>query len=181
MLMKKLPYIILTSLIVVIAIGNFGLFQLFLGQYRSSIQFEIKNNIHKTTDVIYINPSELYSDNSHIKWEDGNNEIVYDGNLYDIVSITSEKGKVRINAISDKKETDYKLLYAQEQDQTNQASNSPIKLLKQFLSLKFTEIEVSSLSVDSYYTDVTLSVSNADYLSFHDGYYLMETPPPNSI
>ena len=175
--MKKLSAIILTTLIVVISVGNFGLFSLFLKQYKANLQAHIRNNTSQIVDVIHINPSELYANNKTITWEDGNKEIVYKGVLYDIVSIETIKGKVSIKAISDSKEQDYKTVYASMQEKNNTTSNSPLNLLKQFLSLNFIETKTINTHIIHYNEDVT----NFDYYScpLHKGYLTMETPPPN--
>lgn len=160
-----------------ISIGNFGLFSLFLNQYKTNLQSQIQNNTSNVIDIIHINPSELYANNKNITWEDGNKEIIYKGILYDIVSIEVIKGKVSIKAISDNKEQDYKMAYANTQEKNNTSSNAPLNLLKQFLSLNFIETKsVSTLLI----ADVTITYSfNSFNCIIHEGYQTLETPPPN--
>ena len=75
--MKKKSIILITALVVVISIGNFGLFSLFLNQYKTTLQAQIQNNTSSVIDIIHINPSELYANNTNISWEDDNKEIIY--------------------------------------------------------------------------------------------------------
>ncbi len=179
--MKKLGFIFISVFTIVLSIGNFGIFSLFLNQYKSEVQANIINKTSVVTDVIYINPYQFYSDSKNITWEDNNKEIVYNGELYDIISIESENGKVKINAISDKKETEYKMAYAQKEDLNNQTSNSPIKLLKHFFALKCVcanKMDIlnleSKINLVSEYTDSRCFILN-------NGYKSLEVPPPNSF
>ena len=175
--MKKKSIILITALVVVISIGNFGLFSLFLNQYKTTLQAQIQNNTSSVIDIIHINPSELYANNTNISWEDDNKEIIYKGILYDIVSIEVIKGKVSIKAISDSKEQDYKMAYANTQEKNNTSSNSPLNLLKQFLSLNFIETKfVTTVPIND---NILNSVYHSYHYMIHKGYQTLETPPPN--
>ena len=175
---KKNSIILITTLVVLISVGNFGLFSLILNQYKTNLQSQIQNNASSVIDIIHINPSELYTNNKNISWEDGNKEIVYKGALYDIVSIECVKGKVSIKAISDTKEQDYKMVYANTQEKNNTSSNSPLNLLKQFLSLNFIETAPSAVFVS--YDDSNLKTNYKHYsCSLVKGHCSLETPPPN--
>ena len=176
--MKKLSTILLTAVVVVISIGNFGLFSLFLNQYKINLQAQIHNNTSKVVDIIHINPSELYINNNTITWEDNNQEILYKGILYDIVSIEIIKGKVCIKAISDNKEQDYKMAYANMQEKNNHSSNSPLNLLKQFLSLNFIVTTPSDISITDNTIDLKINY-NQYSCSVVQGHCSLETPPPN--
>ena len=178
---KKLGFIFISLLTIVLSIGNFGIFSLFLNQYKSNVQANINNKTSVVTDVIYINPYQLYSDSKNITWEDNNKEIVYNGELYDIISIESENGKVKISAISDKKETEYKIAYAQKEDVNNQSSNSPLKLLKQFFCLKC--ISINKIDILKLESKINLFSEHTDSRCFilNNGYKSLEVPPPNSF
>jgi Tfp pilus assembly protein PilV len=176
-IMKRNSIILITALVVLISVGNFGLFSLFLNQYKTNLQSQIQHNTSSVIDIIHINPSELYANNKNISWEDGNKEIIYKGTLYDIVSIECVKGKVSIKAVSDSKEQDYKMVYANTQEKNNTSSNSPLNLLKQFLSLNFIETKaVTTVPINSSLLTSTYHPYN--YI-IHKGYQTLETPPPN--
>ncbi len=176
--MKKNSIILILALVVLISVGNFGLFSLFLNQYKTNLQSQIQNNSSSVIDIIRINPSELYANNKNISWEDDNKEIIYKGILYDVLSIECVKGKVSIKAISDSKEQDYKMAYANTQEKNNTSSNSPLNLLKQFLSLNFTETKLSTSFLTADVTTTTFSFKSYNYL-IHKGYKTLDTPPPN--
>lgn len=139
----------------------------------------IDNKTSSVTDVIYINPCQLYTDSKNITWEDDNKEIVFNGELFDIVSIENENGKVKINAISDKKESEYKMSYAQNEDLKSSATNSPLKLLKQLINLKFTQTTIHFNSFSE--TQQLLFKNNTSSISFliNSGYKTLVVPPPN--
>ena len=112
---------------------------------------------------------------------DNNHEIVYNGELYDIVSIVNENGKVKISAISDKKEADYKMAFAQKEDLNNQTSNSPLKLLKQFFCLKFVQMNQLDFDSNKVTLDLNQDMINSINFTLHKGYNSMEVPPPNNF
>jgi hypothetical protein len=179
-LVKKIIFILISFLTLVISIGSFGIFKLFLNQYKSEVRSSINTNKNLFTDIIYINPHQLFTDSKTITWEDNNHEIVYNGELYDIVSIGNENGKVRINAISDKKETEYKMLYAQKEELNNQKSNSPIKILKQFFNLKFVQINHLDLKNIEKSNDSNHYLINSNSFALNSGYKTLDVPPPIS-
>lgn len=181
MLVKKLTFIFISFLTLVISIGSFGIFKLFLNQYKSELRSNIDTNNNLFTDVIYINPHQLFTDSKTITWEDNNHEIVYNGELYDIVSIVNENGKVKISAISDKKEADYKMAFAQKEDLNNQTSNSPLKLLKQFFCLKFVQMNQLDFDSNKVTLDLNQDMINSINFTLHKGYNSMEVPPPNNF
>ena len=97
--MKKKSIILITALVVVISIGNFGLFSLFLNQYKTTLQAQIQNNTSSVIDIIHINPSELYANNTNISWEDDNKEIISNDFMINKVIVSVSKYKQSYNVV----------------------------------------------------------------------------------
>lgn len=175
--MKKIYFIFITLVTLSLSIGSYGIFLLFLNQYHVSIKKDIEQNKVNVTDTIYINPSELYNDSKLLQWEDDNNEVYYKGNLFDIVKINHQNTKIQILVISDKKEMDFKMSFAQQQE-INKNSNSPLKLLKQFLNLKFVTVsEFECIENKSHFSDDDNCFQSPANNPLK-GYYRLDYTPP---
>jgi hypothetical protein len=152
-----------------------------LHSYQNAYQSYAKQTHSLTTSTkILINPSQLYSDSETISWEDGNNEINMEGILYDIISISSEKGKVVLTVLSDYQETEMKKEFASSYDvNSSKSSSTPIKLLKQFLSLKF--LNDNDLSLNKFISVGFQRFYNKYKFSLTNVFLSLETPPPTKI
>ena len=119
--------------------SSFFIFSGYLTSYKKAFHSFIKKEQgHLSTTQISINPSQLFVNSSTITWEDDNKEIKIKGKMYDIVSVNSRRGKVILTVLSDTQEDILKKEFASTYDlQSNNTSSNPIKLLKQFLALKF--------------------------------------------
>ncbi len=146
--MKKFIVIVTLILITVFSTASFFIYFGYLSSYQSAYQSFIKNNkLNLVTEIVSINPSQLYINSKQIIWEDDNKEIFIDGVLYDIILMASNKDKVELTILSDTKEQDIKKQFASSYDVTStKSANNPLKLLKQFLSLKFLNTTAEFLS-----------------------------------
>lgn len=175
--LKKLSFIFITLVSLSITLGSYGIFKLFIKQYHSSVRKKIENKEFVITDTIYINPCQLYINSNTVQWVDKNKEIIYNGDLYDIVSIKNENGKVKLYVISDKQEMEYKYCFAHQED-TNNNKNSPIKLLKQFFVLKFVSTtELQFLFKKNIKTTLELP-TELSFFDIHKGYQIPQFHPP---
>lgn len=167
-------------LIIVFSICNFGIFSLFLDQYKSKVQTNINNETTVITDVIYMCPYQLFSDSKNISWEDDNQEIRINGVLYDIASITTKDGVSELSLVIDEEETEIKkqfaLIYDDDNDEFSKNSNNPIKLLKQFLALKF--IYINNQSLECLYKNRIKSSIIETTFEICSVVLNNETPPP---
>lgn len=151
----------------------------FLSSYKKEFRAYLsvnKENLH--TSEISINPNELYKNSKHIIWEDDNKEIVYNGVLYDVVSVQNNKKNVILTVFSDTQEENIKKQFAANyDDESNKTTNKPMKLLKQFLTLKYLS-QTSDFINTPATTDII--INNKDYPFYlSEGFLTQETPPPN--
>ena len=118
-------------LILFLGLGNFFIFSNYLASYQNTYQSYIKSNYsHLPTTKISLNPCQLYINSKDIIWEDDAKEVIVNGVLYDIVSITYINGKAILTVLSDKQEQEIKKQFASTYDtQSAKSSNhNPIKL-----------------------------------------------------
>ena len=96
MRLKKIAVIFTFVFISILSTGSFFVFSGFISQYQTDYQAYIQKEKSKiNTSEILINPSQLYINSAKVSWEDDNKELVVDGVLYDVVSITvNRKGKL---------------------------------------------------------------------------------------
>jgi hypothetical protein len=174
---KKITVILVFALVSVFSAGSFFIYKSFLSSYKSDMRTYIKT--HKknlTTSVISILPSELYVNTKTITWEDNNKEIIYEGNLYDVISISSENQKMLITITSDQAEEDIQKQFAAAYDFNTQSSGNPLKLLKQFLGLKFLSDTFFDFNpFDSLFSSQNYSIYAAHFKAV---FLSIETPPP---
>lgn len=159
--------------------SSFFIFSGYLTSYKKVFHSFIKKaEGHLPTIQISINPSQLFVNTSLIKWEDDNQEIKIEGEMYDIVSMHSEHGKVIITLLSDIQEDVLKKEFASNYDvQSNKTSNSPIKLLKQFFALKF--IQNNDKPVNGLLCNVVKSSIIETTFELCSVVLNNETPPPS--
>jgi hypothetical protein len=176
---KKLISIFLIVFIVVFSLGGFLIYSAYLSSYKSSYKTFIKkeqSNLY--LNKLSINPSELYVNSKTIIWEDGNKEIIKDGNLYDIISVDFENGKVTLTVISDNKELELKKQFTHFfKEDYSQPSNNLAKLLKQFFCLKF--LSTIAVAVNSKLFNSTISYTPYFLLKIKSVFLILEVPPPN--
>ncbi len=149
----------------------------YLNSYKKEFKSYIFQNKQKTaTTVLYINPSELYTNSSCIIWEDENKEIVYKGILYDILQIKNAGKKVAITVVSDKQEM---MLKKQFNEPVDSESNKSTKLLKNFFAFKYVinqseiNFKVNGLNLSVFYT--------LDLFQLFPVYFSRDTPPPDHL
>lgn len=146
--------------------------------YKREVRNYIKQNTnHNNTSIILINPSELYINTKNITWEDENKELVYNGILYDIVNIKNQNGKVLIAAISDMRELEIKREFAENFSGKSEGhSHHSLKLLKQFLALKYLSSD-ESLELQNNLMAVHYQINGG--FKPESGFVAIETLPPN--
>ena len=178
--MKKIPVFILFSLTIVLTTGGYFFHRVHLISYKKEFKLFIQQNKNtiETTQLI-IEPSELFINTSKITWVDDNKEIYYKGKLYDIVTITRKKDSVVIDALSDSKEQKLKeeFAYSYNNDAVGKANNKPIKLLKQFLTLKYLGTDLVEFQFLQSSNTLCFCINYNACIS--KVFLNKETPPPN--
>ncbi len=158
--------------------GSFFIYKAGLSIHRSEIKSYIKANQNKLDlTIIDINPSELYANSKTLKWEDENKEVIYNGELFDVVSISSEKGHVILKLLSDEQEKQIKDEYASVFSSSSNSSNHPLKLLKQFLALKF--LSNTSVSIDLSPALISVNILDPLTCNLSSAFIGCEVPPPD--
>jgi hypothetical protein len=180
--LKKSSIIFTLILIAFFSLGNFFIFSCYLSSYQNAYQSYVKDGQEYISSTkILINPSQLYVNCKTISWEDDNKEVVVNGILYDIVSITSYKGKTILTVLSDQQEQEIKKQFASTYDtqSTKSSNNNPIKLLKEFLALKFLN---DTKECADLFLNQNASLAYAEYsFSIKQVFLSQETLPPNLL
>lgn len=177
--MKKATIIFTFILITIFSIGSFFVYTCYLSSYQNAYQAYAKSKKNNLlTSQILINPAQLYTNSKTISWEDDNKEVVINGVLYDVVSVKLQKGEVVLTVLSDKQEQEIKNQFASTYDvSSSKSSNSPIKLLKQFLAFKFVN---NTATLGDFILNTNEINSNTKYTFCITSVFLsQETPPPN--
>jgi hypothetical protein len=172
--------IIFTLIIIsVFSAGSFFIYSGYLASYKANYKaFINKKNVLATK--ISINPSQLYTNSNTLVWEDDNKEVVFNGVLYDVVSISSNKGKVVLTVLSDLEELEIKKNFASTFDvHSDQSTSNPIKLLKQFFALKYLNDMNASFELCSP-KDIQLSYTEYSF-SIQAVFLSKETLPPSLL
>jgi hypothetical protein len=176
--LKKLTIIITLFLITVLTTGSYVVSKLYLNSYKKDFKaFVFKNKQVITLTKIEISKNQLYKNSKNLVWEDENKEVVFNGNLYDIVDIQLVNKKVILTVVSDKQEMNLKKQFASiytENDFKN--TNQSSKLLKQILSLKCVcNNDVFEFINGTY----VISFFQSNRFVIQTGVQCVETPPPN--
>lgn len=178
--LKNVVIIFIFFIISLFSCGSYLLYKTYLCSYKSNFRTYInanKKNVNHS--IICITPSELYVNSNRIIWEDENKEVIYDGVLYDIVNMKYEGGKVILTAVSDEQEQEIKKQFAENfEENSNSKTNSSLKLLKQFLALKYTSnddlLKINSHQIlNEYQTDPVFKLEPV--------FISTETLPPNQF
>lgn len=136
--MKKITVICSFILITVFSTGASLMHLYYLKSYKKEFKLFLKQNKERNNQsIIYINPSELYTNSAKITWEDENKEVLYKGVLYDIIEIKNAGIKVALIAVSDDQEMFLKKEFAELFDlNSHDKTRNSGHLLKNFFSLK---------------------------------------------
>ena len=175
--MKKITIIITLFLVTVLSTGSYVMSKLYLKSYKKDFKayvFINKKIISHTK--IEIKKNQLYKNSRNLVWEDENKEIVYYGNLYDIVEIETIEDKVFLTVVSDKEEMELKKQFASIYNENDlKKSSPPAKLLKQLLSLKCVcNNDNFEFKNDTY----VIPFFQIKIFVTQKGYLFVETPPP---
>ena len=119
--------------------GSYFLHKVYLGNYKKEFKAHLLKQAESPCCLyISINPCELYVNTSLLSWEDDNNELIYKGKLYDILSVKNCGTQVSLMLIPDENEEVLKREFAElYNDQVCHSKKDPFSLLKNFFALKF--------------------------------------------
>ncbi len=175
--MKKITIIITLFLITVLSTGSYVMSKLYLKSYKKDFKdyvFQNKKTISYTK--IEIKKNQLYKNSKDLVWEDENKEIVYFGNLFDIVSIEINCDNIVLTIVSDKEEMELKKQFASIYNENDfKKSSQPAKLLKQLLSLKCVcNNDNFEFKNDTY----VIPFCQIKIFVTQKGYLFVEMPPP---
>lgn len=176
--MKKAGVIVIGLFLAVFITGHFFIFKIAQSGHQDQFRSFILKNLDQT-EKIEISPFELFSNSKNIKWLDNNKEIVFNGLIYDIVSIKNTGKTVSLFVVND---NDEKALIDKYTELAGSIFNNTIPgkqdLIKDFLSLKFfqdTPLAITALNIFQTNT-------YAEYISDIITVFLsQETPPPNIL
>ncbi len=175
--MKKKPFIFIIIFFLVISVCNYGLFNLFLNNYKIDFRVHIEDKTEKITDKIQLKTSQLYINFNKIKWEDSNQEVRINGVLYDIASIKTKDSISELFLVIDEEEDEVKKKFALiYDDSVSEKSNSPIQIIKGFLKFNYLNPYCNFNFLFKKLTEKTKD--NSSYCSL-SAYLTVETPPPN--
>jgi len=176
--LNKASIIFSFILVSLFSTGSFFIHHCYLLSYKKEFKSYLqKNKNQQAFTIINITPSELYTNSKKITWEDGNKEVLYNGTLYDIVSLKTKGTFIELSVVSDIQEMNLKKQFSLLFNLNSQSkTKEPFSLLKSFLALK-------CLVNSSFYSfKNTESKSHLIHtpvaLKLHAGYHLQETPPP---
>ena len=165
-------------LVTVLSTGSYVMSKLYLKSYKKDFKaYVFKNKKIISHTKIEIKKNQLYKNSRNLVWEDENKEIVYYGNLYDIVEIETIEDKVFLTVVSDKEEMELKKQFASIYNENDfKKSSQPAKLLKQLLSLKCVcNNDNFEFKNDTY----VIPFCQIKIFVIQKGYFFIETPPPN--
>ncbi len=130
--MKRLLPILFLALFLVYSLGQLTMF--YTLQQTQKTNFKQYALLHHSKELkrISFTPSQLYINQTTIKWLDNNKEIEVNGKRHDIIAQSSQNGITTFFILEDSKENN---LISEFQQQ--QKDNSQLKWLKAFSSLTF--------------------------------------------
>jgi hypothetical protein len=86
--LKKITIILTLLIVIVLITGVFLMSKLYLNSYKKEFKtYVLKNKKSIAFKTLQINFNQLFKNSDHLIWEDDNKEIIYNGELYDIISI----------------------------------------------------------------------------------------------
>lgn len=180
LLLRNIIFIVILSLTVVLTTGGYFIHKSHLKAYKKEFKSFIKKNWSNipTTKLIIID-AELYVNTKHLVWLDENKEVYYQGKLYDIVSLVKEKDNNMLYLLSDENEQKLKDDFASiyDNDSIGKTDQKPMKLLKQFLALKYIA-PISTILNVQYLNNIVQPFTEGTFEQY-DVFLSQETPPPN--
>jgi hypothetical protein len=176
--LKKATIIFSFILITVFSVGSYFLHQLYLKSYKKEFKAYISKYKQRSAfSTITINPSELYINSANIIWEDEYKEVIYNGVLYDVVSVKGKGLTIVLTVVSDHQEMELKKEFASLFDvSSNQKTKGPFDLLKNFMALKYL-----AANSDFCFNNCVFSLDNlASFKSIqiNSPVINLDTPPP---
>lgn len=174
--MRKVTYILALTLIITFLTGHYFVYKSVLKSHKKEFKAYIRSHFAKI-EQLEISPSELYTNNRELIWLDENKEVCFKGVMYDIVSIKNAGTKVVLQVVKDKDEKELMKTYADQFNdiyETGKTGKRNTSLLKDFLSFKFYQKELSKISLFTEFFSYCIS----DSISTESVYLSVITPPP---
>lgn len=175
--LKRASYIIISTLLVLFFTSNYFFYRLVDKNHKKEFKAYVLSNYAKT-EIIEINPSELFTNSNRITWKDENKEILFEDDIYDIVSYKSVGKKVQLIVVNDKQEKELMNKYkAQFNNELNNSSNNKHKIgAKDFFNFKYLthkKISINLIASGIHY-------SGQKKHKTINGFSTILTPPPNN-
>lgn len=176
--LKRISFIIISLVITVFITGNYFIYKQVTKAHKREFKAYIRTNFAKT-EVIEINPSELFSNNQRITWLDENKEILLGEIMYDIVSIKNNGTKVLLTVVNDSEE---KALMNEYRDEFNgfynqNSAKSKNNIMKDFFGFKylpthqcFFELACSEYKISAFF-----------FAEIEDGFISIPFSPPDFV
>jgi len=179
--LKKILLILSLILIFLFSIGSYFLHIIHLTVYKKEFKTYIKNNkSHVSVTHITISSNQLFINSSILTWEDNNEEMVYEGRLYDIFAVTVEDTIAYLTLVCDLQQVElnkkFSLLY---DSCSNSDSNSPLHILKMFFTLKYIAMNFEFIFKNSIET-IQLAINPLEF-QIINSFLDQTTPPPKQI
>jgi len=174
--LKKGAFIIIGFIIIGFITGHFFIYKLALYSHKTDFRNYLKKHSEKA-ETIEIPSVQLYMNTKQIEWCDNNNEIRYNNDLYDVLSVKQENGKAILKVVSDKAEEQMAENYDELSNiifAKNKCKSTGHHLSNSFLSLKC--IITNPVSIDQYITSYNYSV--AELTTVCSVYLPVQTLPP---
>lgn len=160
--------------------GSYFFHKSHLKAYKKEFKSYIKKNQSNIpTTKLIINDSELYINTKQIVWLDENKEVYYQGKLYDVVSLLKQKDKIILSLLSDENEQKLKNDFASiyDDDSVGKTNQKPIKLLKQFLTLKY--VTPKSAVINTLCLKDIIQPFTVDTFELQNVFLSQDAPPPD--
>ncbi|MBK9284325.1 MAG: hypothetical protein IPM51_08370 [Sphingobacteriaceae bacterium] len=138
--MKKIFAIFSLVCVLFFSSGTFFVYQAYIKSYKQEFRAWAVQENNRAIIELTIPIAELFKNTALIQWVDNNHEVVLNGKLHDVLTYTVKSKNVVLKLIADEKEEFLKRNFAAIYNKydSSDSSSGLLKLLKQFLSLKFT-------------------------------------------
>ncbi len=167
--MKKLIPI---SLIILISLNTFG-FDFILGYLLFTCKIDFKEHVENDSIKNEFKVFKI-SQIDQIKFQKLDDEIEYDGHMYDIIKKEKKDNDIYFYCYSDEKEDSLnKIINAQNDEQ-----NHPSKV--NYLQKDLAKNYLSPENIDSNSKSNHIQIINVDHFSFSSHFCEVLSPPPNN-
>jgi hypothetical protein len=177
--LKKLTIIVSFILISLFSVGSYFLHQIYLKGYKKEFKTYISQHKEQSDfSTVTINPSQVYNNSAQIIWEDEYTEVIYEGILYDVVSVNGKGLTVELTLVSDYQEMELKRRFTSFYDiSSSENTKKPFDLLKNIFALKYIVHSICFDLNNITFTGNTF-VKTPDFLIINR-VISIHTPPPD--